>query len=314
MIYELFSQRRRKEESKGAADVYQYDNVPNKLRVQMQQILNDAIGPQYLPDAYSYHTPAHNPDGWRLIHNTLCREKGCHRIVEKHYSIENEGVLNFIGSADVEGFLDALELCGRVIERVIGSWHDAMRSQKGITQSPASALEEINYRLRESGLGYQYEDGEIIRVDSQYAHEEIVKPALRVLKGSKFEGAQSEFLEAHRYYRAGDFQQSIVSAGKAFESALKTVCSIKGWKYENGARASDLLKIVRGNGLWPQYLDGSFDQLLATLSSGLPKLRNDAGAHGQGPELKIVPSYVAGYALHLSAAKIIMMSEAAYTN
>ena len=288
--------------------------MPKRLRVQIQQILNDAIGPQYRLDGYSVYTPAHNPDGWQTVHKLLCRELGRHRIIDSHYDLENEGVLNFIGQADVEGFLDALELCCVLIDKVVRSWHDGLRQQKGISQDPEEALSEINYRLRENALGYQYADGQIMRVDSLFAHEEIVKPALKVLNGAKFEGAQEEFIEAHRHYRAGEFQQSIVSAGKAFESALKAVCAIKGWTYEKSARASDLLKIIRSKGLWPDYLDGSFDQLLATLASGLPKVRNDAGAHGQGPEPKRVPSYVAGYALHLCAAKMILLSEAAQTS
>jgi hypothetical protein len=62
--------------------------------------------------------------------------------------------------------------------------------------------------------------------------------------------------------------------------------------------------------LWPDYLDASFDQLIATLSSGLPKVRNDAAAHGQGAEIRNTPPYVAAYALHLAAAKIVLIAEA----
>ena len=70
------------------------------------------------------------------------------------------------------------------------------------------------------------------------------------------------------------------------------------------------LKIVRNNGLLPNYLDNSFDQLLATLKSGLPKVRDEEGAHGQGATPREVPDHVAAYALHLSAAKILFLIEA----
>jgi hypothetical protein len=92
---------------------------------------------------------------------------------------------------------------------------------------------------------------------------------------------------------------------------MKAICDRKGWTYSKAARASDLLKVLRANHLWPDYLDGSFDQLVATLSSGLPQVRNDTGAHGQGTAKRETPEYVAAYALHLAASKIVLMTEAA---
>jgi hypothetical protein len=142
-------------------------------------------------------------------------------------------------------------------------------------------------------------------------HQEVIKPALNLLKGKNFAGAQDEFLTAHQHYRAGEYEQSIVWAARAFESTLKGVCVTRGWPFEKGARATDLLKIVRSQGLWPDYLDASFDQLIATLASGLPKVRNDAGGHGQGPDPRTVPRFVAAYALNLAAAKMTLVVEAA---
>jgi HEPN domain-containing protein len=165
--------------------------------------------------------------------------------------------------------------------------------------------------MRQDGFGYSYMDGQIIRVDSEYLHDEVVKPALKLLNGPGFQGAQEEFLRAHRHYRAGEYPQSITEAAKSFESVLKAVCDQKKWRYEKGARASDLLKRIRQEGLWPEFLDASFDQLLATLNSGLPKVRNEQGAHGQGASIRKIPNYLAAYALHLAAAKIRLIVEAA---
>lgn len=293
------------------SDVYQYTSVPAKLRVQVQQILLEAIGPQYEISAYAVTAPTHNADAWGRIHNILCRELGIHRLVNNHYNVEVEGVLNYIGEADPEGFVDGLEVCCRVIERVLGNWNDYARRQHGIKQEASEALAEINYRMRQAGFGFSYLNGQMVRVDSEYAHEEVVKPALRLLNTKDFAGAQQEFLQAHQHYRAGEYAQSITEAAKAFESTLKAVCDLKKWSYEKGARASDLLKRVRAEGLWPDFLDASFDQLLATLNSGLPKVRNEQGAHGQGSAVRKIPDYVAAYALHLAAAKIRLVVEAA---
>ena len=65
---------------------------------------------------------------------------------------------------------------------------------------------------------------------------------------------------------------------------MKVICDLKNWPYEKGARASDLIKVLRREGLFPEFAEQSFDQLVATLKSGLPSLRNEAGGHGQGAE------------------------------
>ena len=80
--------------------------------------------------------------------------------------------------------------------------------------------------------------------------------------------------------------------------------------YSKGASASRLLSVVRENGLLPDYLDTSFDQFAATLKSGLPKVRGEEGAHGQGAEPRKTPDHVAAYALHLAAAQILFLVEA----
>lgn len=100
-------------------------------------------------------------------------------------------------------------------------------------------------------------------------------------------------------------------AANALESTFKAIFERKGWTYQKSARISDLVKVARANGLWPDYLDASFDQLVATLQSGLPKIRDNDASHGQGAKAKDVPGYIAAYALHLAASKIVFISEAA---
>ncbi len=308
MIFDLFSLRKKKKELSGQSDVYQYGDASNSLRVQIQQILIDAMGPHCKTDHYGNVRRAHNPDAWQLVHKTLCRELGVHQLDSS--SLEGDQFINFIGRADADAFVDAVELCVRWIDRIAKPMPEYGRQPLGIVQEPQEALDEINYRFRQASFGYQFEDGEVFRVDSQFTHEELVKPALKILNEDGFQGPQAEFLEAHRKYRSGEYEQSVVEAGKAFESSLKVICDKNSWSYHNGARTGDLLKVVRAKGLWPDYLDGSFDQLVATLASGLPKVRNDAGAHGQGSEVRTVPAYIAHYALNLCAAKLALLAQA----
>ncbi len=310
MIFKLFSQREREKAQSGQEDVYQYDNVPNKLRVQVQQLLEDAIGPEYYLGPYSTGRPSHNPRDWREIQKILCREFGKHQLTHGRAQTAYEDVLNFIGQCETAEFIDTLEVACRWIDLVISKYGEYDRSSRGIVVESVEAIDEINYRFRKSSLGFSYAEGQVFRIDSDYTHDEIVKPALKLTSGENFHGAQDEFLQAHAHYRSGEYEQAVILAGRALESALKGACETKGWPYPQGARVSDLLKIVRSNGLWPDYLDGSFDQLIATLNTGLPKVRNDAGAHGQGSIKRTVPAYVARYALNLCATKISMISEA----
>jgi hypothetical protein len=58
-------------------------------------------------------------------------------------------------------------------------------SQEGLDR----AVFELNARFREQGIGYQYESGKIIRVDSQLIHAEVIKPALALLTALEYAGA-----------------------------------------------------------------------------------------------------------------------------
>ena len=179
-----------------------------------------------------------------------------------------------------------------------------------MTQAPTKAINELNERFQRAGLGYQFENHRILKLDSALIHQEIVKPTLRFISKPGFEVPSREFLEAHAHYRTGEFRDAIVHAGNAFESTLKVICDLREWPYPTGARISDLLKVVRDKELLPSYLDTSFDQLVATLRSGLPKIRNEEGAHGRGIANRDTPPYIAAYALHLAGAKTILLSEA----
>jgi hypothetical protein len=95
----------------------------------------------------------------------------------------------------------------------------------------------------------------------------------------------------------------------ALESTMKAICDAKEWAYPKGARAADLLKILRSKNLFPEFADKSLEQLLATLK-GVADVRNEAGGHGQGSVPVEVPTYVAEYALNLAAVQIRFLGDA----
>lgn len=296
-VFDTFSHRKRVAEGQ-TPDVFVYDRLPNDLRVQIVHIWREAIG---LGDF--------NPSAWRGIHDTIAREHGRFELSLGHSDGERcERFL--IEQTSVEPALDLIELSFMYIDFAAREIDPLNRPRYGISVEADDAIRELNERFRRAGVGYRYEQGKIIRVDSELIHSEVVKPALAYLGEPGFEGPRDEFLNAHTHYRAGETKDAITDANNAFESTLRTVCDQRGWPYDAGAPVKVLLGILRDKGLLPGYLDNSFDQLAATLHSGLPQVRNSEGGHGQGATPRETPDYVAGYALHLAAASILFVVEA----
>ena len=100
------------------------------------------------------------------------------------------------------------------------------------------AIAELNTRFREHGVGYQYESGEIIRVDSQLLHSEVVKPALALLTSKEYEGANTEFLKAFEHYRKNDTKECLNECLKAFESTMKALATIEELRKKNSQRVA----------------------------------------------------------------------------
>jgi len=101
-----------------------------------------------------------------------------------------------------------------------------------VRMEPEEAIEELNCRFKEHGVGYQFEGGEIVRVDSQCIHTEVVKPAVSLLNTAGFDGALEEFLDAHKHYRKGEMKEAMSDALNAFESVMKAICDENGWSYK----------------------------------------------------------------------------------
>lgn len=257
-VIDTYSRRKRRTEQ-GEPEVYQYDQVPSRLRIQGRHILDATLG-GYLGSAGIHDK--HNSKFWIELHNTLLRETGCLSLCEdSRKKNPKDDILDVVTHelTDIAEWLGVVELRFLSIYLVLRPRNERSREDVGIKQDPDDAIEELNARFRQAGFGYQFEAGQIIRVDSQYLHSEVVKPALKLLGDPRFAGAQEEFLSAHAHYRAGEHEDAILDAHRAFESTMKAICDIKGkgWEYSRGARASDLIKVLRRNGLLPDYLDQS---------------------------------------------------------
>lgn len=301
-IFNLFSKRQRKLRGE-VPEVYNYDDIPQILRVKIVHIIQDALG---------VHTgrigPSIGPEvAHQYIHKALCREYGKFRLGET-YESDEECVLNyFLKVIDVELAIDVIEIYFKYIDQDIKNDFDTYSNLINVGITPKQAIEELNDRFKEHGVGYQFEGGTIIKVDSSYAHAEIVKPILSLLWNKKFIGANEEYLKAHEHYKNGRNKECLTECLKAFESTMKIICKEKGWAYNQTDTSSKLIQICIQNEIIPSFTQNQFTSLRNLLESGIPTIRNKLGGHGQGPTPQKVDDEMTRYALNLTGTNIIFL-------
>lgn len=308
-VFDLFS-KRQKALRGDMRDMYVYDVLPQPLRVQIVHILNDAIGgsQEY---GETYHARHKQTFGaYKFIVETLCREYGTFILPnteQNPFQVRDylSELANFLlKERDVERALDAIDLAFRYIDRII-------RPERGPKWAD-DAISELNIRFREHGIGYEYTNDELIRIDSQLLHSEAVKPALRLLSDTpEYAGAQAEFLTAFEHYRRGRKKEAIGEALKALESVMKAICTKRKWPFDASAQAKGLIDVIFAHNLIPAFLTSHFSALRSTLESGVPTMRNKLpAAHGQGVAVVDVPEHLVAYILHLTASAIVLLTEA----
>lgn len=174
--------------------------------------------------------------------------------------------------------------------------------------SEDQAIIELNNRFKQHNLGYEFINGEIIRIDNKVLHQEVIKPALRLLSEEGFEGAEEEFRKAFEYRRKGDNRNAILEAGKSFESTMKTICDRKGYVYDRAKdTAKSLISILERNAFYQSYMSAHVTNLRTTLETGLPVVRNKNAGHEQGSTIVPVSDEFAEYALNLATTNIVLL-------
>ena len=300
-IFELFSKRQKKLRG-DVPDVYQYEELPNNFRVQVVHIIRDTIG---VEQSYNQHTNF----AYEEIHKILCKEYGVFSL--KNHSQSNfESVYEFfLEQKNHEKCLDIIELSFKIIDSHVRQNHWQFRDSAGVSQQPDDAINELNSRFKESGIGYQFVSGELVRVDSEFIHSEAVKPVLKLLGTNKYyKGANNEFLSAHEHYRHKRYKECLNDCLKSFESLMKSIHDKHSWEYKPNDTAKKLINSCLINKLVPEYLQNQFSSVRVLLESGIPTVRNKEGGHGQGTEVSNVPEYLASYTLHLTATNLLFLA------
>jgi hypothetical protein len=295
-IYDLFSKRQKRLRG-DLPDVLVYDALPRTLRIQILTILVEALG----------DGSTEGFDVWGSVSRALAREYGEFELrggLEGWYAVRTF----FMETSDTERALDLVEMAYRLIDSM--GRDELFHRRVDPELDPDTAISELNARFREHGVGYQLENGDVIRVDSTLLHAEVVKPALQLLQDPLYAGANTEFLNAYEHYRHGRNEEALTECLKAFESVMKAICVKRGWAYDEKDTAKKLLEILFQNGLVPAYLQAEFTSLRANLESGVPTVRNKQGGHGRGTKARVVPDYLVSFLLHLTASNILLLVNA----
>jgi len=304
-VFDIFSKRQKRLRGE-APDIFVYDNLPGPLRIQIIHIIRDAFGTD--KDIYGHQSQPFA--AYKFVHETLCREYGVFTLGKGFHQSDEEYIFDhLLHTPDVEKAMDVIELSFKYIDRIINEKLQEYVYNTEINIEPDDAIIELNDRFKEHGIGFQFESGEIIKVDSTIVHSEITKPTLSLLWNKKFNGANEEYLKAHEHYRHGKNKECLTECLKSFESTLKVICDEKGWVYNQTDTAKKLIQICFQNGLVPAFTQNQFTSLQNLLESGIPTIRNKLGGHGQGNILQKVDDDITRYGLNLTGTNIIFVIE-----
>jgi hypothetical protein len=309
-IFNLFSKRQKQLRGE-VSDVYIYDDIPQPLRVQIIHILQDTLGSEndYTSCPHQYKYPKVR-NAYNIMNKALCQEYGVFSLVDSpdHECVVKDIFKFFLNEENCERVLDVIELGFRLIDRITRDWQ--YKKDRNASEKADAAINELNARFREHGVGYEYQNGEIIRVDSEFIHAEAVKPALKLLSQSHYKAANEEFMQAHEHYRHRRYKDCLTWALKSLESTMKAICEKRNWAYNQNDTANRLIEICFDKGLIPTFWQSHFSALRATLESGVPTARNIMGGHGNGTSPTEVPHHLASYCLHMTASTLVFLIEA----
>jgi AbiJ N-terminal domain 4 len=301
----IYSRRKRQAQATGP-DVYSYGGIPDRVRVQVVQLISAGLGDS-VGNMDQYGRRPMNI-GYDHVVTSMRRELGVHQLPGAFSVDVKDELLNWLQQEmNIDYWLDGVELSLKTIDRY-GLVRDYVYAYEP-DQTPAKVIEEFNARLLEASVGYQYVSGEIIRIDSQHIHSEVVLPVLQLLSDPRFESANSEYRSAHEAYRHGELEDCLVDCGKALESVLKVIGRKRGWRFNDTDAANKLIQAAVDNGFLAAYSQTALNHLKGLIESSTPTVRNKMAAHGAGASPRVIPQYLAAFQLHQTAAVILYLAE-----
>lgn len=293
-IFETYSRRKQK-----LPDVFQYEIIAEKLKNQIFLIWTEYLS-QYDINDLSKSCQIE-------IYKILCKQEGKKSLYTSHSEISQiKKYFDLIN--DTDKILDVIELHFYYIS-VIQKFLDEERNWIKLSMTASEAIDDLNARFKENGVGYQFIDKKIIRIDSELLHQETIQPTLHLLHNEIYKNAEEEFLLAHEHYRHGRNKECLNECLKSFESVMKIVCAQNAWEYGKTDQAKSLIAVLLKNDFFPSYQESQLSAIRQLLEGSVPTLRNKNSSHGQGTEKIVVADHLASYVLYITGATIKLIVE-----
>ena len=295
-MFKLFSERNKEPSD----DVYTYDNIPTSFRNQLFYTISEII--TWFNDSRLID----NLNLWELTHNLYCREKGLKELDDDsvYYRSKIEKYIDKSSDMDLLDFIDYAFWYFLHVGKTLQSRNQYCRAMKTVE----TGIVDLNYRFQQHGLGYEFINGELIRIDNEMIHHEYVKPALCLLHENGFDGAEEEYKKAFIALRNKDSKTAIIEAEKAFESTMKIICAKREYPFDpEKDSAKKLIERLKSSNFFPEYMENQLNAIVTALVSGAPTIRNRTSGHGQGEESVDIPDSYAKYVIGLVAVNIVFL-------
>lgn len=295
-LIDIYS-RRKRQAAKTTVDIYQYVDLSPKLRQQMLFAFDHMV------EAAVKGTSTSVEEFWRLVVEVLREEEGVQSLGQRpHMTCRIEFGSWFKANNDVDPVLDAVEIVTRFCNYFAPRGYDSTVSAVNVH------VTTLNDRMLEAQFGFQVEAGTIVELSSQFAHAEIVVPALHVLSEKRFATADAEFRKAHKEFRDQSYADCITDCGKALESVFKVIATERSWPgVDDNSTLAKLIEAAAANNLFPGYMGEQVKGLRAMLQ-GIGTVRNKDGAHGKGDAPSHADRDLAAYQLHQTASALLFLA------
>ncbi len=303
-IFQTFSKRMRQQRGE-FPQVFQTEKMSNELKAHIRRIFYNLVGELHA-------------DNWahEIIGGAMATEYP-HMFSDRMQPVYIPA--SILGKLEHDDFLflDLIEMAVKIRTNLKNENDNGLVPPSGsvglyiqLSFSLKDALDDLNYRFRECGYGYQIENVELVPIDSTFTHSQSVEPALSLLKSEEFSSSLDEFYSAFEDYKRGDYRDSIKKCGDAIDSTMKTIFSRLSWNPPSSGNFAPYVREALKNGLLPEHLETYFNHLAGIIISGAGNLRNKEGGHGKGPDEVEAPDYFARYMINMTASTILLLIHA----
>lgn len=136
-------------------------------------------------------------------------------------------------------------------------------------------IRDVNQRLRDAEVGYQYHHPDFVRAPEPELDAEIIDPALLVLRRHPvFADTDREYRAALAAWKRHDFKQTVHHCGEALEGMLRVmVREFRPEKHKTSLQVPASVDALNPKKLWR----GPHDTIMKKIAA----LRGDLGAHSE---------------------------------